>query len=63
MILALETDALEIYSKYLALNATHPIAVTDEIRQGVEGELVHISLLISSLSLLILVSAIGNVRS
>lgn len=35
--LALETDALGIYSKYLALNATNPVGVTDEIRQRVEG--------------------------
>ena len=36
-VLALETDALEIYSKYLALNALKPVGVTDEIRQRVEG--------------------------
>lgn len=33
----LEPDALGIYSNYLALNATKPVGVTDEIRQRVEG--------------------------
>lgn len=38
MIMAgLEPDALGIYSNYLALNATKPVGVTDEIRQQVEG--------------------------
>ena len=35
--LGLEPDALEIYSKNLALNAIKPVGVTDEIRQRVEG--------------------------
>jgi hypothetical protein len=30
-------DALGVYSKYLALNATNQVEVTDEIRQRVEG--------------------------
>ena len=38
--IALETDALEMYSKYLALNATKPVGVTDDIRQKVEGDIV-----------------------
>lgn len=36
-LIGLEPDALGIYSKYLALNATEPVGVTDEIRQRVEG--------------------------
>lgn len=38
-ITALETDVMEMYSKYLALNATKPVGMTDEIRQRVEGDL------------------------
>lgn len=34
--LTLETDVMEMYSKYLALNATKPVGMTDEIRQRVE---------------------------
>ena len=38
IIIVLETDALGLYSKYLALNALKPVGVSDEIRQKVEGK-------------------------
>ena len=33
------TDALGIYTTYIALNATAPVGIPDEIRQTVEGAL------------------------
>lgn len=37
MYAAIATDALGIYSTYIALNATSPVGIPDNLRQEVEG--------------------------
>lgn len=41
-ITAVGTDAMEIYTTYIALNATSPVGIPAEIRQKIEGINVHL---------------------
>ena len=37
MFLAVSSDAIEIYSTYVALNALKPVEVSDDVRHRIEG--------------------------
>ena len=40
MFLAVSSDAIEIYSTYVALNALKPVEVSDDVRHRIEGDCV-----------------------